>query len=305
MRAVSIIQKDDQIRMSAIDSRLIPIDFIDEPEIPMRSQMDAETLTELVDSIKTHGIIEPIILRPKGTRFEIVAGHRRFLASKRALLSEIPAIIRSLGDVEAELLKFAENFAREDADPLAQAQAFSRLAVVTGLAPGPLAEKLGVSESFFRSRVALLLYQEDVKHALAQKLIPLSVAKLLSQITDDSVRLDYLQNVIANGATSYTVAIWVMDWQRLKGYRPAAETIELAPLSEDQIKAILAQHPNCDFCAQTLYEKRRVMMIICGPCWELWNQQVIETKARKIVEMGSSALSPVVPFVKNTVVSPT
>ena len=95
---------------------------------------------------------------------------------------------------------------------------------------------------------------------------------------------------MTNGATARTVALWVLDYMRMKGYKPPAETIENLKVDEKEIKAILGQHPHCDFCACSLHEKRRVMMIICGECWQLWNEQAIAAKAEKTAAMGASAL---------------
>src|SRR3990167_1733920 len=107
--------------------KLVPIELINEPERPMRSEMEAEKLEELTESVRALGIIEPLILRDGKNGLEIVAGHRRYLASKRAGLSHLPCIVRSLSNADGELIKFAENFAREDGDPLAQAVAFEQI----------------------------------------------------------------------------------------------------------------------------------------------------------------------------------
>lgn len=100
----------------------ISIDDILEPEDQARTVIVLEGLQELADSIKEKGIIEPLVVLKKNSKYEIVVGHRRFLAARMAGLEKLPCIIRAIGVRDADLMKLHENFFREDVNPVDEAR---------------------------------------------------------------------------------------------------------------------------------------------------------------------------------------
>jgi ParB family transcriptional regulator, chromosome partitioning protein len=125
--------------------RLIPIeDVLANPNQPRQTLGD---LSELAASVRQKGILEPILVRPKGGRFEIIAGERRFRAAVEAGLAEIPCIVRETSDAETMELALIENLQRKDLSPFEEADGLKALAETHGYTHEKMAEKLGKSRS--------------------------------------------------------------------------------------------------------------------------------------------------------------
>lgn len=131
-----------------------------------RKNFDDAAIQELSDSIKEHGILQPIIIRKKGTVYEIVAGERRFRAAKLAGLKEIPAIVRDLTDNETMELAILENLQREDLTPIEEAEAYSKLMENLKMTQEQLAFRLGKSRPYIANHVRLLGLPEKVREML-------------------------------------------------------------------------------------------------------------------------------------------
>ena len=107
--------------------REFPVELIDRNPYQTRTNFDADKLAELAASIKASGVVQPILVRPMGDRFQLIAGERRWLASKLAELATIPAILRVVSDEQAMEMTIVENLQRSDLNPMEQARAFERL----------------------------------------------------------------------------------------------------------------------------------------------------------------------------------
>lgn len=141
---------------TSLEVRELPLDEIDRNPHQARQAFNMETLEELADSIREHGIIEPIVVRPAGNRYEIVAGERRHRAAGMAGLATIPARIMHLDTEQAAIITALENLQREDLDIEDEARQFAYLLEITGLSQRKLAEKLGVNYNYLSRRVRLL-----------------------------------------------------------------------------------------------------------------------------------------------------
>ncbi|HEX8600614.1 MAG TPA: ParB/RepB/Spo0J family partition protein [Chloroflexia bacterium] len=141
---------------ASLDVKELRLDEIDPNPRQARQAFNIETLMELADSIKEHGVIEPIVVRPTGSRYEIVAGERRHRAASMARLTTIPARIMHLDTEQAAIITALENLQREDLDIEDEARQFAYLLEITGLSQRKLAEKLGVNYNYLSRRVRLL-----------------------------------------------------------------------------------------------------------------------------------------------------
>ncbi|MFD1928368.1 ParB/RepB/Spo0J family partition protein [Sporosarcina siberiensis] len=128
-----------------------------------RKVFDEKTIAELSDSIKEHGILQPIILRKKGMSYEIVVGERRYRAAKLAGLQEVPAVVRNLTDEETMELAILENLQREDLTPIEEAEAYQNLMENLKLTQEQLAFRLGKSRSHIANHVRLLSLPKKVR----------------------------------------------------------------------------------------------------------------------------------------------
>lgn len=190
----------------------IPLDLIDDPGVPMRSVMDEEKLDELARSITTHGLIQPITLRKVGERYEVVAGHRRFKASKRAGLATMPAIVRVLDDAKTDEMRMHENLYREDVNPVDEARYIRVMVDTHKVEPRELAKMTGKSEAYLKGRYDLLNYPDYLVQAVQQEHVSLSAAQWLARIEDDRVRTEYTRFAILGGITAKRAEAWYRSW---------------------------------------------------------------------------------------------
>ncbi|MBC1667463.1 ParB/RepB/Spo0J family partition protein [Listeria welshimeri] len=128
-----------------------------------RKIFDTKAITELRDSIKIHGVLQPIILRNAKKGYEIVVGERRFRAAKEAKLKEIPAVVRDLTEEEMMELSVIENLQREDLSPLEEAESYQFLMKKLSLTQAKLAERVGKSRPYIANFVRLLTLPEEVQ----------------------------------------------------------------------------------------------------------------------------------------------
>ncbi|MFO0386337.1 MAG: ParB/RepB/Spo0J family partition protein [Flavobacteriales bacterium] len=139
-------------------------------------------LQELIDSIKTKGVIQPVLLRPKGGKFELICGERRFRASKIAGLNEVPALIRSLNDEEALEAQAVENMQREDVNPMKQAAAFEWMVKTKKMSAQGIANKIGKSIDYVQDRIKLNTLHADVKALVKSHVLPLKAALKIASV---------------------------------------------------------------------------------------------------------------------------
>jgi ParB family chromosome partitioning protein len=158
--------------------RMVPIDLIDpNPDQPRQVMGD---LSELIASIADKGVIEPLVVRARGGRFQIVAGERRYQASVQAGLRELPVVVREVDDTEVIELALIENLQRKDLTPFEEAEALHGLAVRCGYTHEDLAKRLGKSRSSITESLALAEMPEDVRNLC--RLADISSKSLLLQI---------------------------------------------------------------------------------------------------------------------------
>lgn len=162
----------------------ISSDKITDPVNPMRSNIDRDKIWELADSIKREGLINPITVRPKGDKFEVVAGHRRFMACRIAGLIEISCVIRELTDVQAGEIMAHENLFRENIDPVDEALFLGKLIGADAAKIPEYAERLNRSEQWIRDRLEILEYPDYLIQYVKLGNISLGCAHNLFRIKD-------------------------------------------------------------------------------------------------------------------------
>lgn len=144
--------------------RSVPIDLVQRNPGQPRKHFDEAELTELANSIRTHGVLQPILVRPiAGGRYEIVAGERRWRAAQRAGLHSIPAVVRDLNEVEVVEIAIVENVQRTDLNPIEEAQGFQTLIDRFGRTQEEIAEAVGKSRPHIANMLRLLKLPEDLQ----------------------------------------------------------------------------------------------------------------------------------------------
>jgi len=145
-----------------------------------------QTISELAESIKEHGILSPIIVRPSGKKYEIVAGERRFKASRQAGLKEIPALIRKVSNGEARVISLIENIQREDLNDIDRASALRDLKVNLGSPWEAIAKRLGLTKRRVLDLVGLLDLPEEVKEEIRHKKLTEKHGRALRQLLKEA-----------------------------------------------------------------------------------------------------------------------
>jgi ParB family transcriptional regulator, chromosome partitioning protein len=168
----------------------LPLDLLQRGKFQPRVDMRTETLSELADSIKSQGLVQPILVRPLGgripgesQRYEIIAGERRWRAAQMAGLAEIPAVIRDVPDEAAVSMALIENIQREDLNPLEEAGALLRLTEEFGLTHQAAAEAVGRSRAAVSNLLRLMELADEVKELLEQRRIEMGHARALLGLT--------------------------------------------------------------------------------------------------------------------------
>ena len=207
--------------------REIPISAIDPPKSPIRTRADEKRIQSLADDIRAHGLIHPILVRPRGKRFEVVTGHRRLIACDMAGLPVIPAIVCRADDSRTASLRLAENFEREDVNIVDEALYYQKILKELNLPISELAKKIRRSEDYIRVRLEILDWDPPFLEALATGQIGFTAARFLSRITDKTDRIHYLNCAINAGANARVCEGWLMAWREKRPTEPPPpETIE-------------------------------------------------------------------------------
>ena len=162
-----------------------------------RLYFDEESLTELSDSIKEHGVFQPIIVKKSIKGYEIVAGERRVRASMRAGLSEIPAIIRDFDDADMMQIALLENLQRENLTAIEEAKGYSDLIEKLNITQEELAHRMGKSRSHITNMLGLLRLPSEVKAMINTKQISMGHARVLSKLEDKNVMIELAKKIIA------------------------------------------------------------------------------------------------------------
>jgi ParB family chromosome partitioning protein len=148
------------------DTDEVAIDLIDASSLQPRSVFDEAKLQELAKSIIANGIVQPLLLRRKGARFELIAGERRWRAAQLAGLMTVPAVLRNISDEKVLEIALIENIQREDLNPIEEARAYKKLIDTLGLTQETVAERVGRDRSYVTNYLRLLRLPEDIQELL-------------------------------------------------------------------------------------------------------------------------------------------
>lgn len=178
------------------DTDEVPIDLIDPSSLQPRSLFDDAKLDELARSISANGVVQPLILRRKGNRFELIAGERRWRAAQRAGLTKVPAVIRNVSDDKVLEIALIENIQREDLNPIEEARAYKKLIDTLGLTQETVAERVGRDRSYVTNYLRLLRLPEDIQELLQSGRLSTGHARTLLALEHVDVQLRIARKVI-------------------------------------------------------------------------------------------------------------
>ena len=182
-----------------------------------RKTFDEEKIAELAASIRENGIIQPLIVRKKGKTYEIVAGERRWRASVKAELKEVPCIVRELDDEQNMLLAIVENMQREDLNPLEEAEGLNQMIASYGLTQEQVSKSVGKSRPYIANSLRLLKLPEDIRELISEGKLSAGHGRALLSVEDEERQKKITEMILKDGLS-------VREAERLASEEPAART---------------------------------------------------------------------------------
>ena len=184
-----------------IQTRELLIDEISPNRFQPRKYFDDDKLEELVTSISENGILQPVVVQKSDTGYELVAGERRWRASKKAGLKKIPAMIREVSDTKALELAIIENIHRQDLNPIEEAEAYKRLAEEFSLTQEMIAEKVGKSRAAIANILRLLNLSRNIQENLISGKLSMGHARALLGLENNGQMHAMCQEILKQGLT--------------------------------------------------------------------------------------------------------
>lgn len=245
--------------------KMIDLESLLPPDNDIRVVIPEERILELAESIKEVGLIQAITVVEKDGKFEIVIGHRRFLAVKKLGLTGIRAEIRTLTSVQKALMRATENLQRDDLSYMEEAAVYANLYHEHGFTLQMIADKMGKAIGTVKGRLDLLNMDSDVQNAIHHNKITPSVAVELSKIDDEKVLQRYLTLAIDNGVTAAIMAQWAEDWRKGLAYSPdrGGEGGGHAEATKEQKHFTM-----CELCEGPAEYKDIHNLLACTECFE-------------------------------------
>jgi len=165
--------------------REVPVNKVVASPWQPRSNFGAEALSELVDSVKVHGVLQPLLVREVGKKFELVAGERRLRAAQAALLKKVPIIVIEASDEKALEIALIENLQREDLNPIEEAEGYALLQKKFNLTQESVAKQVGKARASVANALRLLELSDGIRKYVAEELLSVGHAKVLLSVDSD------------------------------------------------------------------------------------------------------------------------
>lgn len=249
----------------------VSLDLIDEPKNILRMDIDPDVLDDLAQSISEVGLLQPILLAVDGARFEVVFGHRRFLAHKKIGLSTIRALVRTMSKQEVGIARATENISRADLTPIEEASTYSNLIESYGFTLEQVAKKMSKTPGTIKRRMDLLRMPPMLQSAVHKKQISMTVAEELWSIRDQSSLDYYLMFAIENGCTREVARSWAKDWKDTQRRSETTDEQGGIGYSPSEPRPV---YVTCDLCTGPMEIGQETVMRICKECFKTIKQSV-------------------------------
>lgn len=211
-----------------------------------RKTFNEEKIEELANSIKEHGIIQPIVVRKKKKGYEIVAGERRWRAAMRAGLAEVPCLMKELTDEQNMLIAIIENMQREDLNPIEEAEGLHQMVSTFGLTQEQVSKSVGKSRPYITNALRLLKLPEYIRVKLAEGIISAGHGRTLITVEDEDLRRQLFDKIVAEGLSVRETEKLVAELGKSAAKKRPAQKVKNADTVhvEEELKAILGTRVN-------------------------------------------------------------
>lgn len=269
--------------------KFIRLDKINPPEFDIRLGVDHQALAELTESIREHGVLLPLIVRQTPTGLEIIAGHRRYQAARRAGLTAVPCDVRKLSDSEADVIRLHENLKRLDMNHVDQAQTFQHLRTAYHMTEDQIAQVIGKSKAYVSQHLSLLHSDPDLLKAVQDGRLNFSVARELMQIEDLDEQKRFTGYAETGGASAQVAHEWVRTWKR-----DAAEMPEKMEVAVEMMPPSVSHEPMyvCAGCERPTPVSDLRLVRYCPDCYLILMAALAEERRTKAPQAAQEPLSP-------------
>jgi len=246
------------------DVQEIPLGLVDRPGNVLRDVIDPDGVRELAESIREVGLIEPIIVRRRGERYEVVAGDRRFLAHRLLRAETIRAVVRDMDDAEVSVVRAVENLQRVGLTPSEEGRVYLDLHDSLGIGYKEVARRCGKSENTVLRYVNVARQSEEVRRGVDEGRVALRVLEILQGIDDEEMFLYYFRMARDNGVSAHVAQLWVSDYQKTLagtyyvdggGMSPKQYPVEVKPV-----------YVTCDVCHAAVEVNKVRTLAVCAGC---------------------------------------
>ncbi len=244
--------------------QLIDMKMIDRPVKIARDTIDPERVRELAESIRESGLQQPIKVRPVNGRYEIVFGDRRYLAHKLLDLKTIKAIVTEMDDQETVVIRGIENLQRENLTPSEEAATYLALKNEGGLGVMAIAKRTGKTPHTIKRYLDFAAYPEEVRRAVDQKKVSLTVVETLREIEDPDLFKYHFEMAAQNGISVQVARLWVDDYLKTKAGVWLSSGGGLPVGSSDS--APKPVYMTCEACLGAVEMKDVRSVVVCIPC---------------------------------------
>ncbi len=230
----ALIPDDESVKPGERGTVQIKIDEISPGRFQPREVFDPDKLKELILSVKEKGILQPIIVRPKGNGYELIAGERRLRAARELGFTQLPAIIRDVQDYEALEIALVENLQRDDLNPMEEARAYQRLADEFSLTQEDISIKVGRDRASVSNTIRLLKLPEKIKEEVYQGRVSMGHAKAILMLESERAQLELCNKIIKRGLSVREAEYFVK--RKMKGSsqgRPRKHSNEVRAVEEE------------------------------------------------------------------------
>lgn len=200
-------------------------DVVANPYQP-RKVFDEEKMQELAASIKEYGVVQPLVVRKKGKKYELVAGERRLRASKLAGLKKVPVVVKEYNDTEMMEIALIENIQRHDLNAIEEAQGIKRLMDECKLTQEQVAVKIGRSRTAVANILRLLNLAQEVQNLISQDLLTMGQAKQISTLRSEEAQVTVAKSVIEHGWNARTIEEMIREMNDGKKVKVVRETVK-------------------------------------------------------------------------------
>jgi ParB family chromosome partitioning protein len=204
----ALLSSDRTIDLGAEPSE-VDIDAIVPGPMQPRTIFDEAALESLAESIKTHGVVQPLLVRRRGEGFELIAGERRWRAAKMAGLSRVPVLVKDVADQNLLEIALIENIQREDLNPIEEAQAYKRLIENVGLTQEALATRIGRDRSYITNYLRLLKLPPDLQQLVIEGRLSTGHARTILGLTQADLQRRLARQVLEDGLSVRATEILV------------------------------------------------------------------------------------------------